>query len=1102
MTRLSKKCDDTFIPYYDIKFIRKIKEENFSIIELAEHKVFVDKLFPSIFAVKAPKKDKGKKIIIEEIRKHNYFYCKNVINIRGLTESPNEIRCLIMDYVENGNLHKYPSNNTLKWEVKLKMSIDIAKGLLECHDHDIIHLNINSENILVDKNLELKIAGFGFNKNVEFSNEETVRWAAPEYISELQKMDEKMLKLSDIYSCGLVIWEIAVNGIKPFDNMKSDTIKDAKASGDIKNLIEVLKDKDTPGKLEKLIIECCDSNSAKRPTLAEVKFNLNSLYYRILWETRNDNPEEQALFYFSEEKYEDLVQHLTNILKANENNAFALKYRDVIEKWHEILGEELPLIRSQNYNKLGKTILSPKLSSSEIRRNVAAVLPYILQKVKMWGVDILKAENFDNLNYYEENDESSDDESNGVNKRIIKKNTLSRFDCIAALFASAECTVVQDIFQTMSQFPIAFPLLIPELVKEKMYKVMLPLFTGAVIKWKTSNGAIVENHLFKDSFKMIVTVRVGKNRIGKSTIINQLLNSKYMFTSCSEPGAEYRIPHMINGSIEFVWLTEETCGDALWNLVFKNHYEKRGKDIILLVNLHDPRNNENIDIKKYTINTNSLEKRRTLKKLCRIFEEVLTIDFGLPIHTNNELKLGKTLEFAENIETFESRNIVKFIKNKTCSYIKLNVMQLQKKQFKAISDCLQFWQQTTELQELIQQFVSILALPINVKKRALAHFEKEISKLSMEESFKHRNNAILKRNELSCASIINTNHEKIREISKEIAKLWEEVDNTSLGIEHFFRELRYIYKIFISDYDNDSKIILDHVPIKENILKLPEYCAELLTNGYTIELLDSDSTAISEDWFLAICNCINKKFPNLRVFVISIIGLQSSGKSTLLNALFASKFSVSAGRYTEGFAAPEKIGDPESEKKDRMLATFAMGISNLTIINILGESISELTKILQIAQIAIVTRSRLEKDGMSPDILVVQHVTEKNATKLSWLAQIFREAFQGALKIVKEKDAHNFECLNILDERIKSKTFLKLFSPFKNGTTAYSPPSKQYCEDVINLYDSIINVCENSQSKKTFSDWYPLIKSSWDVLMDVADKDYKLGYNYQNEIGR
>jgi hypothetical protein len=40
----------------------------------------------------------------------------------------------------------------------------------------------------------------------------------------------------------------------------------------------------------------------------------------------------------------------------------------------------------------------------------------------------------------------------------------------------------------------------------------------------------------------------------------------------------------------------------------------------------------------------------------------------------------------------------------------------------------------------------------------------------------------------------------------------------------------------------------------------------------------------------------------------------------------------------EGLGAPEKVDDPESEKKDRILATFAMGVSNLTILNVLGES--------------------------------------------------------------------------------------------------------------------------------------------------------------------
>ncbi|CAG8446402.1 16010_t:CDS:2 [Dentiscutata heterogama] len=935
-----------------------------------------------------------------------------------------------MDYVENGNLHDYLSKNELEWDAKLKMTIDIALGLLECHDHNIIHLNINSENILVDKNLELKIAGFGFIKNGEFDNIENVRWAAPEYISRNQKMGEEKLS---------VMWEIAMNGKKPYEDIEDfDKLKNAKVTGENEDLIKELETKNTPGRL---------------------------------------------------------------------------------------INEELPLIEHKNYIKLGKIISPPKLSFNEIRKNVITILTYIQQKIKMWGVDILKAENFDKyLIDYDEEDEQFPD---------VESNRLSRFDYIAILFALAEFTVIQDIFQIISQFPIAFPLLIPKLDEEKKYKVMIPLLTGPVIKWKTINGTIIENHLFKDSFKMIVTVRIGSGPKGKSTIINQLMSSKDMFTSYSDPSAENGIPNMIRGSIEFVWLTEETCGDALWNLIFKNHYAKGGREIILLANLHgdaldypdqieflkqfsscflvylmpgydqnqkdkiktlinpkkaiynyvDPRNSEDIDIKKYTINTNLLENNKTIKKLCKIFDEVLALDFRSPINAINfnELKLGNTLQFAGNTKFLESRNIVNFIKGKTCRHIKLNVMQCQKKQFKDISNFIQYWQQTTEFQDLIKQFTSILAQPIYERRQALAHLEGELSRLSTEESSESRNNAIFKRKELDWARIINNNQEKYEEIRKSITELWKEVDNSSLGIEHFFRELGHIYKIFISDSDDDSKTISINGLTKEGVLKIPEYCAELLISGNTIELLDGDSTTISEDWFSTICNCINKKFPNLRVFVISILGLQSSGKSTLLNALFACKFAVSAGRCTKGFfmrlsflekelsdllgidafilidteglGAPEKIGEPESEKKDRMLATFAMGISNLTIINILGESMSELNEILKTVQVAIVTMPRLEKAIISPDILMVQHVTEKNSTKLGGLERKFREAFQKALEIAKGKisgmSAHNIDCLNILGARIKNEKFLKLFAPFKNGTSAYSPPSKQYHEDIL-----------------------------------------------------
>src|SRR6266540_1957383 len=129
------------------------------------------------------------------------------------------------------------------------------------------------------------------------------------------------------------------------------------------------------------------------------------------------------------------------------------------EQWHSILGKKIPLIEPYHYVKLSKIFPPPKLSVYEKNGSVVAVLPYIRQKVKMWGTDVLKAENIKTL--IKECDVSDEEFSEGDLQRQ-KKNQLTRFDCIVSLLASAECTVAQDIFRTLSQFPIAFPLIIPE----------------------------------------------------------------------------------------------------------------------------------------------------------------------------------------------------------------------------------------------------------------------------------------------------------------------------------------------------------------------------------------------------------------------------------------------------------------------------------------------------------------------------------------------------------------------------------------------------------------------------------------------------------------
>ncbi|CAB4494816.1 unnamed protein product [Rhizophagus irregularis] len=129
------------------------------------------------------------------------------------------------------------------------------------------------------------------------------------------------------------------------------------------------------------------------------------------------------------------------------------------------------------------------------------------------GADVLRAENVKTLISEDEDKELSDEElsdeeeSTTDESQVLEKNQLSRLDCIASsLLASAECTVAQDIFRTLSQFPIAFPLVMPELDKAGKFRVMFPSFVGPIIKWETKPGTIIENHLFNDPFQLIVTV--------------------------------------------------------------------------------------------------------------------------------------------------------------------------------------------------------------------------------------------------------------------------------------------------------------------------------------------------------------------------------------------------------------------------------------------------------------------------------------------------------------------------------------------------------------------------------------------------------------------
>ncbi|CAF1085768.1 unnamed protein product [Adineta steineri] len=131
--------------------------------------------------------------------------------------------------------------------------------------------------------------------------------------------------------------------------------------------------------------------------------------------------------------------------------------------------------------------------------------------------------------------------------------------------------------------------------------------------------------------------------------------------------------------------------------------------------------------------------------------------------------------------------------------------------------------------------------------------------------------------------------------------------------------------------------------------------------GFPFEIVDGDNFCLQYDFLReALSNFQNKK-----ILVISIIGPQNSGKSTLLNYMFGTLFDVRDGRCTRGIygslvksnsAEFEYImlidteglssGEKEDLEYDRRIVLFCLAVSHLVIINIKGELDSTMNKMV------------------------------------------------------------------------------------------------------------------------------------------------------------
>ncbi|KAK7175506.1 hypothetical protein R3I93_002427 [Phoxinus phoxinus] len=347
----------------------------------------------------------------------------------------------------------------------------------------------------------------------------------------------------------------------------------------------------------------------------------------------------------------------------------------------------------------------------------------------------------------------------------------------------------------------------------------------------------------------------------------------------------------------------------------------------------------------------------------------------------------------------------------------------------------------------------------------------------------------------------NDKSEQLKAEQTELERISEKLQATAFGLEHIMREIGQIY-------ESCSSVKKNKKDLQVHFSSLPSLAAEMMISGFPLELMDGDAAHVPLVWISAVLDKLLQKLGDQRVFVLSVLGIQSSGKSTMLNAMFGLQFAVSAGRCTrgafmqlvrvsdemktqmnfdyilvvdtEGLRALELAGR-SMQHHDNEFATFVVGLGNLTLINIFGETPSEMQDILQIVVQAFM---RMKKVRLNPSCMFVhQNVSditagEKNMEGRRRLQEKLDEMTKLAAK-EEVCDAESFSDVIRFDVQNDVKYFAQLWE----GSRPMAPPNPNYCDNIQELKKTILSHASKSHGIMLI-DLKDRIKDLWDALLN------------------
>ncbi|XP_048035913.1 interferon-induced very large GTPase 1-like [Megalobrama amblycephala] len=757
-----------------------------------------------------------------------------------------------------------------------------------------------------------------------------------------------------------------------------------------------------------------------------------------------------------------------------------------------------------------------------------------------------------------------------LSKGMSQSDRIHPMDVQMAVFHCADGFLKQLMVTKLSQCQYALPLLVPDPFTQQI-EFPLWTFRQINKSWKirnTNNETISQTQpIYKAQTPMVFFFRFGSVSSSKSQLMNSLINEKHnTFFHRNCPGSS-RTRVLMDGVVEIAWFCPSGKNtDKFTECVsFCNLHGDAGdheKQLQILTEMSSvnvvllPRLDRND--RSAAIIQNLFGNRKPL--ICLFTEDESPViemkkgKFKIGLKDRNQSEVSEELRRAINDCLSESSSTFRFEDVSKHSEIRVDekddedcrrgreaaqhtMSLLEKKHLTEIKESVlphqgKLWHQWSqknkelhrsrgdetememskkhlEMKKIrkqqhesdVSEFMKIFIKEMNSNTRYKMFFFKWL-RILMDE-YTSADLSALHHTYDETWSKLKENHDKselLKAAQTELERISEDLQAATFGLEHIMREIGQIYESCSSVNENKKDLQFD-------FSSFPSLAAEMMISGFPLELMDGDAAHVPVIWISAVLDQLIQKLGDQRVFVLSVLGIQSSGKSTMLNAMFGLQFAVSAGRCTrgafmqlvrvsdemktqmkidyilvvdtEGLRALELTGR-STRDHDNELATFVVGLGNLTLINIFGENPSEMQDILQIVVQAFM---RMKKVRLNPScVFVHQNVSDVTAGEKNMEGRRrLQEKLDEMTKLAAKDEVCDEECFSDVI-RFNVDKDVKYFSHLWEGNPPMAPPNPNYCENIQELKETIMSHAEKSDGM-TSKDLKDRVKDLWEALL-------------------